>query len=57
MYLLRESIESISFRQSWWQRLFRIHQLELDIDSPANVREYRMPGVTKQDCGEIVRWY
>jgi Predicted membrane protein len=57
VYLLRESIASISFRQSWWQRLFRIHQLELDIDSPANVREYHMPGVTKQDCNEIVRWY
>lgn len=57
VYLLRESIESISFRQSWWQRLFRIHQLELDIDSPANVREYRVSGVTKQDCDEILRWY
>lgn len=57
VYLLRESIESISIRQSWWQRLFRIYRLEMDIDSPANVREYRMSGVTKQDCDEILRWY
>lgn len=57
VYLLRESIESISVRQSWWQRLFRIYHLEMDIDSPANVREYRMSGITKQDFDEIQRWY
>ncbi|WP_169833431.1 PH domain-containing protein [Paenibacillus oryzae] len=57
VYLLRESIESISTRQSWWQRLFRIYRLEMDSDSPANVREYQMSGVTKEDCDEILRWY
>lgn len=57
VYLLRESIESISIRQSWWQRLFRIYQLEMEIDSPANVWEYRMSGITKQDCNEILGWY
>lgn len=57
VYLLRESIESISIRQSWWQRLFRVYQLEMDIDSPANVREYRITGMTKQYCDEILRWY
>ncbi|MCZ8511482.1 PH domain-containing protein [Paenibacillus filicis] len=57
VYLLRESVESISIRQSWWQRLFRVYQLEMDIDSPANVREYRIAGMTKQYCDEILRWY
>lgn len=57
VYLLCESIESISIRQSWWQRIFRIYQLEMDIDSPANVREYRIAGITKQYCDEILRWY
>ncbi|MFP4978686.1 PH domain-containing protein [Paenibacillus sp. CN-4] len=57
VYLLRESIESLSIRQSWWERIFRIYELELDIDSPANVREYRLSGVTKQDCDEILKWY
>ncbi|WP_368665134.1 MULTISPECIES: hypothetical protein [Paenibacillus] len=55
MYLLRESLESLSIKQSCWQQLFNIYQLELDIDSPANVREYRMSGFTYQDYEEILR--
>lgn len=56
-YLLRKSIESISVKQSSWLRLFRIYQLETDIDSPANIREYPLTGITRQDIDEILGWY
>jgi|GEM_PF-2602197 len=57
VHLLRESIESISIKQLWWQKVFRVYQLELGIDSPAKAREYRMMGITKQYCDEILSWY
>lgn len=57
VYLLRESVESISIRQSSWQKLFNIYQLKMEIDSPANFREYRMSGITYPDYEEILRWY
>ncbi|MFM9278897.1 PH domain-containing protein [Paenibacillus jiagnxiensis] len=57
VYLLRESTESISIRQSWLQRLLHLYRLKMDINSPANVREYRLPGITKQDCDETLGWY
>lgn len=57
VYLLRESTESIIIRQSWWLRVFHLYKLEMDIDSPANAREYRLSGIIKQDSDELLRWY
>ena len=57
VYLMQKSIESISIKQSGWQRVFKIVTVEFEIDSPANIREYRIKGISRTDYDEILRWY
>lgn len=57
VYLRRAATESVSVRQSRWQRLWDVYRVKMDIDSPANAREYAITGLPRQACEEILGWY
>lgn len=57
VYVQRQAIQSITYRQTWFQCLFGIFQIELVIDSPSKAKEYVFTGASQEDVQQLLKWY
>ena len=57
VYVLRQAVQSISYRQTRIQQMFGIFQIEFVIDSPSKAKEYVFTGASKKDVEQLLTWY
>ncbi|BFH12616.1 PH domain-containing protein [Paenibacillus melissococcoides] len=57
VYVQRQAIQSITYRQTWIQCIFGIFQIELVIDSPSKAKEYVFTGASQENVQQLLKWY